>query len=71
MGLVLQAFIGIIFVAVSLVLFNTFEEKTVPVYPDTWWGDGDPSTEDPTVKPFQINIPKKVCDELINVISLK
>lgn len=60
MGLVLQAFIGIILVAIGVVFFNTFGQKTVPVYPDTWWGDGEPSTEDPTIKPFEIDIPKKV-----------
>lgn len=64
MGLVLQAFIGILLISVGTVFFNTFKEKTVPVYLDTWWGDGDPSKEDTTVRPFQIDISKKVGYEI-------
>lgn len=63
MGLIFKGFIGLLLAflgTVVVVYFKLNSYPEVPVYPDTWWGKGDPSKEDTTIRPFKIDIPKNV-----------
>ncbi|XP_066259194.1 juvenile hormone epoxide hydrolase 1-like [Euwallacea similis] len=64
MGLILQGLVGLLFLTVGYVLFNKFTVQEIPQYPDTWWGKGDPSKEDTTIRPFKIDISNEIIDDL-------
>lgn len=63
MGVIIKGVFGgllAFFGTAVLVYFKLNSYPKVPVYPDTWWGTGDPTKEDTTIRPFKIDISQSV-----------
>lgn len=60
MGLVLK----IVFIITSVIFAYLYVRLTsipnVPVLEEKWWGPGPPQKDDPTIRPFKIDVPKEV-----------
>lgn len=67
MGVIIKGVFGgllAFFGTAVLVYFKLNSYPKVPVYPDTWWGTGDPTKEDTTIRPFKIDISQSILDDL-------
>lgn len=39
---------------------NVFKPPPLPTIEETWWGKGAPSTEDTSIRSFQVNVSNEV-----------
>ncbi|KAI4471872.1 epoxide hydrolase 1-related [Holotrichia oblita] len=59
-----------VIVTISIVLIGIkihdllFQEPPLPVLENVWWGPGAESKVDTSIRPFKINVPQKVLDDL-------
>ncbi|KAI4471858.1 epoxide hydrolase 1-related [Holotrichia oblita] len=67
MGLFARIFLvvsAISIILIGLKINRLLEVPPLPVLENTWWGPGDPKKVDTSIRPFKINIPQKVIDDL-------
>lgn len=63
MGFVLKGALGLVLATVAYLVVLYYQLSyvpEVPVYPDTWWGKGEPGKEDISIKPFKVDVSKEV-----------
>lgn len=70
MSLVLK----IVFIITSVIVTYLYVRLTsipnLPVLEEKWWGPGLPQKDDPTIRPFKIDVPKEVLNFLYSRTKL-
>lgn len=63
MGVVSKGVLGLVLAIIAYIVVAINKARyvpEVPVYPETWWGKGDPRSEDHSIKPFKVDVSKQV-----------
>lgn len=64
MSLVLKIVLIITSVIVTYLYVRLTSIPNLPVLEEKWWGPGLPQKDDPTIRPFKIDVPKEVIKDL-------